>query len=145
MYRLNLETRSVLYGYLSAGYPIRASARLANCAVTTARRYVGDEARHCTCGKEAGHKGWCSWRFLQSPVRQEYMRQWAERRRLAAKATVARSRPLAEYWPFIDVPLDETHLVLVRIGEIIPRALSEEVRREVGQDMATALLTGEIL
>lgn len=30
----------------------------------------------CKCGEQAGHRGWCYWRFQHSPKRQEFMKQW---------------------------------------------------------------------
>lgn len=30
----------------------------------------------CKCGLLAGHRGWCSWRYQNSPKRQEFMKRW---------------------------------------------------------------------
>lgn len=68
-----LKKKRLISCYLS-GYSIRLGARLAEVHKNTARLYYA-EFKHefgqvqCPCGLEAGHKGWCAWRFRQSSKR----------------------------------------------------------------------------
>src|SRR5580692_5371154 len=44
----------------------------------------------CPCGQPIGHVAWCSWRYKNSPRRQEFIKQWHNKtkRKAIMNATV---------------------------------------------------------
>jgi len=66
-----------LIGMLEHGYSVRAAAAYAPCSKVTAGQVLGElkvvgRALNCGCGKPR-HRGWCSWRYQQSPKRQAWL------------------------------------------------------------------------
>jgi len=52
------------------------------CAVTELSKTTANKIQRrmpkilCVCGKPVTHRGWCSYRYAQSELRQEFMRKW---------------------------------------------------------------------
>jgi hypothetical protein len=65
-----------------AGYSTREVMRLVGISNGTAIKFRRIALRkidvHCGCGKQAGHKGWCSYLYQRHPKRQEFMKRWHE-------------------------------------------------------------------
>jgi len=63
---------------LLAGFGLREIGRA--CGIN--KRTAGELRRRlevlpsCVCGQMIGHRGWCSWRYKRSPVRQNFMKSW---------------------------------------------------------------------
>ena len=74
--------------FLTPGMTVRLAARLAGCAKQTASSYRASLAAlpECQCGQAAGHRGWCSFRFANSPKRQAL--KILRYRRVAARCSV---------------------------------------------------------
>lgn len=49
-----------------------------------------------------------------------------------------------EFWPYLDSATSSWECLLLLIGSIIPRELPEDIRCELGQDLAVSCLTGEL-
>jgi len=77
---------------LQDGYSIREVARAVHVAVGTVLRAraslletIADLEKYdpcdegwglkCPCGREGGHRGWCSWRLKRSPARRAVLRR----------------------------------------------------------------------
>lgn len=73
-----LESARILF---LQGYSIRQVMREVGLSKQTAHQYrkrsVTDDIR-CQCGASVLHRGWCWWRYKQSPKRQEVVRKWHE-------------------------------------------------------------------
>jgi transposase-like protein len=63
-----------------AGRSIREVMRIVGISNATANKFrrlaLRDFDARCGCGQEAGHRGWCSYRYRQHPKRQEFMKRW---------------------------------------------------------------------
>lgn len=77
---LKPDKLAMLQDALADGCGVRTAARIAGCSHITAMRYLrlGLLRRGpCGCGKQAGHNGWCSWRFRRSHRRRAFIASWA--------------------------------------------------------------------
>lgn len=114
------------------------AGKTARCSLCPPREVVTCSTAHC--GKDAKLKGLC---FLC------YMRLAGARWR-ALNPRVSRRKnqnPLPEFWPFLasTAPKESTgEDLLVRLNRLIPKHFGEEVRRELGQELCVAVLTGEV-
>jgi|ERR1041384_183071 transposase-like protein len=66
--------------WFRAGHSCRTVARKVGIAKHTAEKYrkfilVAEEIR-CPCGQLSTHRGFCWWRYQNSPKRQEFMKRW---------------------------------------------------------------------
>src|SRR5688572_8718742 len=89
---LKQEKFEMLKAALAEGYGTRTVAKRVGCSHITVRRYIklGLPRGRCGCGDSASHRGWCFWRYQQSPLRQAFIGAWNRARG---------SEPLR--WPFI--------------------------------------------
>lgn len=152
MNRLPEMKQATLVGSLCAGLSIRESAAEAGCSKATALTYAqilrsAGLLPRCACGAEAGHRGWCHERLNRHPSRQEFLRsRWGRTFRYGVRwgRTPAPIRlPIPSVWPFIAQPRGD-HALLLKINESLPRQLDEVVRQEAGQEIALAILAGEL-
>lgn len=118
---------------------IRTLAKAAGVSKNTAKRYIGDfRARgiglRCACGASAGHQGWCSVRYSRSSARQA----WMDALRRQRESSFVR-------YPFIIQTRDTPEHELLRfVNAAVPRQLPDQMRADVCQDLAVALLSGEV-
>ena len=76
--RVRKTSKGRLAAYLlGAGKSIREVARMSGISKKTVNDIRKDVMRNsdvlCGCGQEAGHNGWCSFRYDRSPARQAFM------------------------------------------------------------------------
>src|SRR5436309_7897655 len=69
-----------IYACLRRGWTIRPTAILCGVATNTVIRYrtrlIKERGQpKCPCGRPSSHRGWCKWRFNNSPGRQECLRR----------------------------------------------------------------------
>jgi len=128
---------------LMQGCSYRQAAARASCSKITAQHWAKSLAiDYCGCGRPR-HNGWCSWRFAQSPNRQEWIRAYWEARPRKLKPEKRAKVSIPEHWPFIAEAPKEEHRVVLLVACAIPPSLPEEVRREVGQEAVLGLLQGD--
>ena len=58
---------------------IEKALGISNASIRRMMKQV--ERPACPCGAPAGHCGWCSYRFEQSPARQKFIKEWHRQRR----------------------------------------------------------------
>lgn len=86
--------------FILRGEGDRETARLARCSKDTVRKLrrvlvaIAGREFLCPCGSPGNHRGWCSYRFAKSEVRQQWMEQWQQRRR----PNGASAKPESEPW-----------------------------------------------
>ena len=89
MRELAREKQMQIARMVLVGKSIRDIAKAVGCAKGTVQRYrdavlagwviYGDsyfKPAPCECGRDAGHKGWCSVRYSKSIARQEFVKRW---------------------------------------------------------------------
>jgi hypothetical protein len=47
-------------------------------------------------------------------------------------------------WPYLNKDADEANALVVRVNNVVPKALSEQVRADVAQDIILGVLSGEL-
>lgn len=126
---LSERKAALLLEALGRGESLRAAAKVAGCAKNTAARYIRLYGRgsNCPCGAKSGHNGWCTYRYLQSPARQAFVK----RCKAVSRWRFTPGRPATD-------PLVE------QIKAVLPDWMPRQVRDEVIQDIALAVLSGEV-
>lgn len=77
------EVQAKIIAAFLVGKSVRVVARAFHCTKCTALRYRamataqnGGALPLCSCGRPAGHKGWCHDRVQRSVKRQEFLTRW---------------------------------------------------------------------
>lgn len=78
---------AIISALLIPGATIRSVSSLLGVSKITVLKWSKTISRTpCPCGQKAGHRGWCRWRFLKSPDRQEVMLKMKVNARISARA-----------------------------------------------------------
>jgi len=145
------EKISQIYDFFRAGEGIIPVSRLVGVAKRTAQSYrkrliLSEPKLLCPCGKPLGHTEWCSFRFAKSPARQKFIYEtWPLTRPIREKKPkipIEKSFPFLR-WPFLISGRDLPSYVK-QINDVIPKTLPEYIRADVCQEMALAILEGQI-
>lgn len=137
------EKASAAVALFREGYSIRHVAGMVGLSNRTAQTYrnlfVPNGSVLCACGRDAKHRGWCSWRFGQSERRQS----WLARVRVVRlpKPRILRSELVYPY--LLDTQVEGADLLLA-VNAAVPKSLPQDVRADVCQELILACLAGEV-
>ena len=134
MYVLAPERQEAVERLLIIGQSLRGAALTIGCAKGTVARYkrllrergvqlVANSNRCCAVSKGRICSGGRRWR------------------RRAESALLV---PLPEVWPFITDTWGDEHEMVRAIDQAVPKSLPEFVRQEVCQELAAAILSGDV-
>jgi hypothetical protein len=140
---LVLEGRSLRHIEKTLGIAKRTVARYRLRVIDAALTVI-----KCRCGEPIGHKGWCSARFIESPKRQTFVKDYWERYRIAnprrRKMPAVPRSPLMRY-PYL--PMAGTRAagadLLQIVNDAVPRYIAEDVRADICQELLLAIVAGE--
>jgi hypothetical protein len=81
--RISFEQEEEIFDLIYLGFSLRQIADATKHSINTvhkrykfARDYMPEYFPKCKCGKDGGHKEWCSHRYWLSESRQEFMKRW---------------------------------------------------------------------
>jgi len=103
----------------------------------------------CPCGKSAKHNGWCSYRFSKSQRRQLWMssKGWFNTTPPWVRKLVKSHPPVAdisEFYPYSSGSLHAENDFVAIVDAVVSKALPNDVRADVSQDLLLALVAGTI-
>lgn len=129
------------------GNSIRQAQYITGCSRVTIRK-IKRELREklgysirCKCGSLSSHQGWCEHRFKNSIARQNFIRQWTGwdgEKRDKSKRT---PKPLTANFNY---PFGAQDNLLDLINTLVPKSISNLIRGDLCQDIALAVLSGDI-
>lgn len=134
--------------FFQEGHSIRFTAQAVGISKRTAETYrkllFPSTIILCSCGKPAGHKGWCAWRIALSPARQEWYARCAAQSALRLASVRPRLEPILTTWPFVRSFDNDDYALLKAVNEIVPRSIPEHVRADVCQDILMDIVSGKL-
>lgn len=78
-YQRNGKLQKVIDSILS-GNGIKKTARNVGVSTWLASKVYHELSKktgiYCKCGQEITHRGWCHYRYIESPKRQEFIKNW---------------------------------------------------------------------
>ena len=82
----DIKRERIARAWMNPGATIRSVAKETGCGTATARKVrkiIGAKRLgKCVCGQPMGHRGWCRFRFSNSPARQSFMKEkWGQRQK----------------------------------------------------------------
>jgi hypothetical protein len=149
------EKLVVISDMLFAGNSIREIRAATGVSKNTVRRYkdvlgVRNIDIRCACGKQAGHRGWCSHRLAKSPARMAFLSRWTNSIIVPAhlkppRSVITTSDRLLAYPYFTPRGrrLDGEEL-LASVWSTVSRLVSPERRADVCQDAMLEILEGRL-
>lgn len=126
------------------GYGLRFISKTASVAKNTAARYRDIYIKQnghvlCSCGKPAGHNGFCNLRLSYCDKRVEYLNNVR-----VIKTPIIKTEPLTERWPFWTSEKKYPDIVM-EVDNIVGRNISEQIRADVCQDILLDIVSGKIM
>ena len=127
---------------VAAGFSIRAIRERTGISTKAIQKYrralLAEKPMTCTCDRPLGHNGVCRQRYGKTPRRRAYIE------RVRRQTPVQPPSAATPRWPFIPPGHPLRLPLLDAIDRAVPHAMPEHIRDDVCQELALAVLAGEI-